>query len=135
MLSWKGKILAAVLFWILGLVLKFGAVFFALAVLFLVFSSLGKRVGGLSAYSVFNPNFERIEGTSDAAEYQSSMMYGMAGAVAGAGQRRQLHDEVETLLRAPPKKHGVNDPCWCGSGRKYKKCCLGAKQVVDDDSD
>jgi uncharacterized protein YecA (UPF0149 family) len=22
-------------------------------------------------------------------------------------------------------KVGRNDPCPCGSGRKYKKCCLG----------
>jgi len=25
----------------------------------------------------------------------------------------------------PPPKIGRNDPCPCGSGRKYKKCCLG----------
>lgn len=23
------------------------------------------------------------------------------------------------------KKIGRNDPCPCGSGKKYKKCCLG----------
>ncbi|RBH59508.1 hypothetical protein C3F00_000005 [Pseudomonas sp. MWU13-2860] len=23
-----------------------------------------------------------------------------------------------------PKKHGRNDACPCGSGLKYKKCCL-----------
>ncbi|MGR9117332.1 MAG: SEC-C metal-binding domain-containing protein [Gammaproteobacteria bacterium] len=23
----------------------------------------------------------------------------------------------------PPKKPGRNDPCPCGSGKKYKKCC------------
>jgi hypothetical protein len=26
-------------------------------------------------------------------------------------------------LAAPPKKAGRNDPCPCGSGKKYKKCC------------
>jgi hypothetical protein len=31
---------------------------------------------------------------------------------------------VETVVRAEPKI-GRNDPCPCGSGRKYKKCCLG----------
>jgi len=24
-------------------------------------------------------------------------------------------------------KLGRNDPCPCGSGKKYKKCCLGKK--------
>lgn len=28
-----------------------------------------------------------------------------------------IHDEV---IAWPP---GRNDPCWCGSGRKYKRCC------------
>ncbi len=26
-----------------------------------------------------------------------------------------------------PKKIGRNDPCPCGSGKKYKKCCLQKK--------
>ena len=31
----------------------------------------------------------------------------------------------ERLLTAPPKpKAGRNDPCPCGSGKKYKRCCL-----------
>ncbi|MFA6435053.1 MAG: SEC-C metal-binding domain-containing protein [Elusimicrobiales bacterium] len=33
--------------------------------------------------------------------------------------------KVETVKRAEPKV-GRNDPCNCGSGKKYKKCC-GAK--------
>jgi hypothetical protein len=32
---------------------------------------------------------------------------------------------VETYVRAAPKV-GRNDPCPCGSGKKYKKCCLEA---------
>ncbi len=36
--------------------------------------------------------------------------------------------DVEMLLNRPtrlrnPVKVGRNDPCPCGSGRKYKKCC------------
>jgi len=31
---------------------------------------------------------------------------------------------------AGPKKIGRNDPCPCGSGRKYKKCCLLKEKVV-----
>ena len=34
--------------------------------------------------------------------------------------------KVETVKRAEPKV-GRNDPCHCGSGKKYKKCC-GAGQ-------
>ena len=36
-------------------------------------------------------------------------------AAAGKGQ----------TLRGPSEKLGRNDPCPCGSGKKYKKCCMG----------
>ncbi|MHB1938697.1 MAG: SEC-C metal-binding domain-containing protein [Acidobacteriaceae bacterium] len=29
-------------------------------------------------------------------------------------------------------KIGRNDPCACGSGKKYKHCCLSAQSVSDD---
>jgi preprotein translocase subunit SecA len=36
---------------------------------------------------------------------------------------------AHTVRRTAPKV-GRNDPCPCGSGKKYKKCCgLGAEQA------
>ena len=32
-----------------------------------------------------------------------------------------------TEIINPHKKIGRNDPCYCGSGRKYKKCCLNSR--------
>jgi hypothetical protein len=32
------------------------------------------------------------------------------------------------------EKIGRNDPCPCGSGKKYKKCCLEKEGSIDDDS-
>lgn len=32
------------------------------------------------------------------------------------------HDLPETFVREAPKV-GRNDPCPCGSGKKFKKCC------------
>jgi preprotein translocase subunit SecA len=29
---------------------------------------------------------------------------------------------VETVVKSEHDKVGRNDPCWCGSGKKYKKC-------------
>jgi len=40
-------------------------------------------------------------------------------------QMAQEGEAVKTIVRAGPKV-GRNDPCPCGSGKKYKKCC-GAK--------
>jgi preprotein translocase subunit SecA len=43
-----------------------------------------------------------------------------------ATQQAQMAEEgesaVQTIVRAQPKV-GRNDPCPCGSGKKYKKCC------------
>ncbi len=30
--------------------------------------------------------------------------------------------EVDTVVKSDRDKIGRNDPCWCGSGKKYKKC-------------
>jgi hypothetical protein len=38
--------------------------------------------------------------------------------------------EVGTVKRAVPKV-GRNDPCSCGSGRKYKRCCFGKETTGD----
>jgi hypothetical protein len=40
-----------------------------------------------------------------------------------------LFERASDLIRSrdearPAVKPGRNDPCWCGSGKKYKKCHL-----------
>jgi len=42
------------------------------------------------------------------------------------------HDEVARLARrVVGKRPGRNDPCPCGSGKKYKKCCMKETQALD----
>jgi preprotein translocase subunit SecA len=43
------------------------------------------------------------------------------GAAAGAGNGASS-ENPETVVKADRDKIGRNDPCWCGSGKKYKKC-------------
>lgn len=38
------------------------------------------------------------------------------------GQGHHYHPAPVTVVRESPKL-GRNDPCLCGSGKKYKKCC------------
>lgn len=48
---------------------------------------------------------------------------GAAGAVDVAASRAVGGaDVVETVVKDEHDKVGRNDPCWCGSGKKYKKC-------------
>jgi SEC-C motif-containing protein len=37
---------------------------------------------------------------------------------------RRTDDKPVAPLRRPSEKIGRNDPCPCGSGKKYKNCCL-----------
>jgi SEC-C motif len=34
-------------------------------------------------------------------------------------------------MTAPTKRPGRNDPCHCGSGKKYKQCCLDKDSAAD----
>lgn len=40
-----------------------------------------------------------------------------------SSQPRMGHSDDMTVVRKKPKV-GRNEPCPCGSGRKYKKCCM-----------
>lgn len=37
--------------------------------------------------------------------------------------------KFESRVQPFPHETGRNDPCWCGSGQKFKKCHLGRQQV------
>ena len=39
-----------------------------------------------------------------------------------AGNGAAAAEVVETVVKGEREKIGRNDPCWCGSGKKYKKC-------------
>jgi hypothetical protein len=42
------------------------------------------------------------------------------------GDRQRLIGARSQRLENPFKGVGRNDPCPCGSGKKFKKCCLAA---------
>ena len=44
-------------------------------------------------------------------------------ALRGTASPEPLCDAVARLLAPPPRAAGRNDPCPCGSGKKYKRCC------------
>jgi preprotein translocase subunit SecA len=42
---------------------------------------------------------------------------------AGDGVRAEdIPQEVQQVVRSEQEKTGRNDPCWCGSGKKFKHC-------------
>ena len=49
---------------------------------------------------------------------------------AGAGPDHPLVELLQAHRAEPRRDLGRNEPCWCGSGRKYKKCHLGREQLA-----
>jgi len=79
---------------------------------------------------------ERLEAESvwDATEYQGTEWdtQGAMQEALGAGRAQQeayanVPDEPIKPIERHEKKVGRNDPCPCGSGKKYKKCCGRAR--------
>lgn len=83
-----------------------------------------------------------IEGDQGPAAALVARLIADSGDAAGALERwrripeaphRDLHVGMLTRIVAPHTSVGRNDPCPCGSGRKYKQCCLRAPKVTDAD--
>ena len=57
---------------------------------------------------------------------ERDLALGMVALIAAGDVCAAAGGEPETL----PRKLGRNDPCPCGSGRKYKKCCEGLGEMA-----
>jgi hypothetical protein len=53
----------------------------------------------------------------------------MMAKIFGQNPRLRYRLDFNQLLRPDGYRLGRNDPCPCGSGQKYKNCCMG-KVVV-----
>ena len=70
----------------------------------------------------------RIEEQQRQMQMLSSQGEGGEGGEPAASAKRQRR--VKTVRRERPKI-GRNDPCWCGSGKKYKKCHMAADLAAE----
>ena len=91
------------------------------------------------AIAGFTPNFSSLLGRSDSVELLDAQE--RLGAVLAPELRERLDgwfaewDARHRRTKAADasvqrKKVGRNDPCPCGSGKKYKKCCLAADEAA-----
>jgi hypothetical protein len=75
------KVTLWLILWGLFIEIGFGAVYFVLSILLFVYFNTGtgpKKGDGPSAYSVFNPNCERLDGTFTAEQFERELRYGPA---------------------------------------------------------
>ncbi len=129
----------------LFIIYGFGLVYFFLTIILLIFNNLGERKPWeLSAYSIFNPNFERIPGSMTSQNIQNGM--GILNLNSNTITQQHLdqinsfNNEIENELNRKIEydtksekkkrklkeiaKQSLNSLCYCGSGKKYKNCCL-----------
>ena len=73
------KLLLWLILWGLFIELEFGSVFFIVSLFYIVYTSMASGTRNkeeLSAYSVFNPNCERIDGTFTTEQFEKELRYG-----------------------------------------------------------
>ena len=106
----------------------------------IIFGTMGREVDHNVAAELFNVKLMSPEEVRREADRQRSAMEAMQRAAQLQGGENQ--DEADAVAPEAPaakqkqaakaqgkKKLGRNDPCWCGSGKKYKQCHLREDQA------
>jgi preprotein translocase subunit SecA len=102
----------------------------------LMFTELGRVIRGEVVLHLFHAELapeaaqqqlQQSQTTNGNIHYEHETAAGAAAiAAAGAGEAVMAGvpsaGGVQTVHAGPNEKLGRNDPCWCGSGKKFKKC-------------
>jgi preprotein translocase subunit SecA len=94
-----------------------------------MFTDLGAAIRGEVVLHLFHAELAPEEAqqltqsqtTNGNLQYEHETTAG-AQAIAAAGGEAVATGVVQTVQASPREKTGRNDPCWCGSGKKFKKC-------------
>jgi preprotein translocase subunit SecA len=84
----------------------------------------GQTPQARSAYNVTSTTHEESEGYGVAENLRA-----LPGEQSGSAEGGEVATAVKTIVREQ-EKVGRNDPCPCGSGKKYKRCCGSHLRVV-----
>jgi len=68
-----------------------------------------------------------IAGSQEGQEYAHSKKFEIDEKIRNAGRSVKKKAKAAISVFTGKNKIGRNDPCPCGSGYKYKKCCMGKK--------
>jgi preprotein translocase subunit SecA len=92
-----------------------------------LFQSMLDRIDTTTIRSLFNLQVVAEQAPEQLQQRRRSRPTSMqfTGPNQGAAAAGEEAGKTKTVTRATPKI-GRNDPCPCGSGKKYKKCCGAA---------
>src|SRR3954451_22997193 len=94
-----------------------------------MFTDLGAEIRGEVVLHLFHAELAPEEAqqltqsqtTNGNLQYEHETSMG-AQAIAAAGGEAVATGALQPVQASPHEKTGRNDPCWCGSGKKFKKC-------------
>ena len=98
-----------------------------------MFTELGRAIRGEVVLHLFHAELAPAGGSRSSSQqnenggnlqYEHETTAGRAGDRAGGRRRpsRPRRGATQTIQASPHEKLGRNEPCWCGSGKKFKKC-------------
>jgi preprotein translocase subunit SecA len=89
-----------------------------------MFKELIKRIDVDTVHYLF-----RVRLAPEASQIQSVFLRGahklLRSDIQSSAPRQLEQEEIATTYKRDSRKVGRNEPCPCGSGKKYKKCCGG----------
>jgi preprotein translocase subunit SecA len=95
-----------------------------------MFTDLGAAIRGEVVLHLFHAEIAPAEAeqltqtqtTNGNLQYEHETAVGSQALAAAGGERVATGGATQTVQASPHEKTGRNDPCWCGSGKKFKKC-------------
>jgi preprotein translocase subunit SecA len=95
-----------------------------------MFTDLGAEIRGEVVLHLFHAELAPDEAqqltqtqtTNGNLQYEHETAAGAQAIAAAGGEVVSTGGAVQTVQASPHEKTGRNDPCWCGSGKKFKKC-------------
>ena len=95
-----------------------------------VYGTYSEHIDGLFLYEEGEPQFCRK--SVDTCDRLGNWLGGSVSSDISKEERKKFEEDLEKMLNAQKSKAvakvGRNDPCPCGSGKKYKKCCMNREQ-------
>ncbi len=86
------------------------------------FEQMRARIGTGVAQTVMRVSVKTAEQAEQAEQEKPKTSTSGGTSATGRSDLRTNRDDNATSTRPANEKIGRNDPCWCGSGKKFKKC-------------
>ena len=93
-----------------------------------MFLEMLDRIKKDTVEKLFSVQIAREQREAKEIKMERKQNFVMSRGEAAEGGSGKTEDGKGVTVRREGKKVGRNDPCPCGSGKKYKRCCLSKEE-------